>query len=189
MLWVFIPRKLFFNARGDDIKQYFDLVHMADVDRGLVSRLGYKRIFSENEIKVVDSLKSNNGSKLILRSGEVGKIDRWVRDNNVIGIIIEDYTLVRKIITAIKDNDKLLLFVAGDLTDVDRNARLRNITRMRTLFKSAVHYGVETSLITLAKDCACLLSSLQMVEIAKLIGADEKQAIRMLGSFGERYDT
>gem|GEM_PF-1534979 len=145
--------------------------------------LGYKKILGKKELPVVDGLSSNN--KCIVRGGESGILDRALRRNNVIGIIIKDNELIRMSVEEVKETDKLLFLSVHDLTCVDTRTRLRNLYRMRGLLSFATHSKAKVSLISLAEDESCLLSSIQMIEMAKFLGANEEQAKKMINNLGE----
>lgn len=170
--------------------KYFDLVLMERMDEGLAERLGYGRIFIPSEIEVMYSVSKKNGDgKYIVRSQKEGTLDRAIRDCNALGIIIDDSLLVRHVIRDLKRNDKALFLVASELTRVEKSDMLRNIYRMRNLLSFAMHADVDIALITLAKGPEELLSSRQMLEIAKFLGADRERAKGMLALIGDIYDS
>lgn len=162
---------------------YFDLTSMEDVDRKTSSVLGYKKIFNKKEIAVVESLDHNG--KCIVKSGESGFLSRALRRNNVLGILIKDNELIRLAVEEAVTTEKLLCLSVHDITCVDTRTRMRNIYRMKGLISFAMRSKARIALVTLAQDESCLLSSNQMIEIAKFLGANESQAEKMISNLGE----
>lgn len=161
---------------------YYDLVKMEAVERKTASILGYKKIFLKNEIPIVNGPESNG--KCIVMNGEPGMLSRALRRSNVIGIIIRDNELIRQAVEEAAENGKLLVFPIRDITCTDTRTRMRNLYRMRGLMAFATHSKAKISLVTLAEDESELLSTIQMLEIAKFLGAKEDHAREMLSNLG-----
>lgn len=161
---------------------YFDLTNM-QIDRKMVKILGFKRIFTTEEICITEGL--NTEKACIVMSGEPGILGRALHRNNVKGIIIKDNELLKMVVEEVKNAGKLLCFSTHDLTCVDTRMRLRNIHRMRNLIAFATRSKAKIALLTLADDESCLLSSLQMVEVAKFLGATEEHAKSMVSNIGD----
>ena len=162
---------------------YFDLSSLDAVDRKTASLLGYKKIFTRSEIPVADKLDSSQ--PCIVRSGEAGMLSRALRRSNVLGVIIKDNELLRMIVEEAVVNEKVICLSVHDLTCVDTRSRQRNLYRMRGLMAFAMRSKARIALVTAAEVESCLLSSMQMMEIAKYLGAKEEQAKKILGSLGE----
>ncbi len=164
---------------------YFDLVEMKSVDRALTSRLGYKKILNlGTDVIVASDLKFDRNKKVIVKSSDKGVLSRALTERRVIGIIIEDNELVKKILDEAKEDSKIVFLVASELTSENRERRLRVWYRARNLFKFAKNIGTKISLVTLAKDKNYLLSANQMMEISKFVGADLAYSKEMLGFLG-----
>ncbi|HUB92534.1 MAG TPA: hypothetical protein VL945_01090 [Candidatus Saccharimonadales bacterium] len=162
---------------------YYDLVNMDAPDRKTASILGFKKIFSKKELPVVDNLGYTG--RCILASGEAGMLGRGLRRNNVTGIMINDSELIRMAVEEVVDTEKILVLPVHGITCGETRARLRNIYRMRGLMATATRSKAKIALVTMAEDESCMLSALQMVEVAKFIGATEAQAKKMVGAIGE----
>jgi len=100
-------------------------------------------------------------------------------------LLADDSDSVQRLIPKIKDSDKLIVFNASYLISPEANRQSR-IYKMRKIFRIAHNMKLKTAMVSLAKSSNYLLSSLQMVEVAKLITRDEKSAKQMLSQIGDR---
>lgn len=167
---------------------YFDFANIK-IDEALQKRLGYKKVFGPGEIGIRGEPVFGEQRKFIIKSAEPGKLIRAMKDKSTLGIIIEDNTIIKKVIEEAGKNEKSVFLVVSGLTAVEKNSRIRNMNRMRTLFKFSRRTKTEVGLITCAADPSLLLSSLQMIEIGRAIGADEETSKKMLTLLGRDYDT
>jgi RNase P/RNase MRP subunit p30 len=162
---------------------YFDLTRAEIADRGRAAVLGYKKILSGKELPVVENLSLS--SQCVVRSGETGMLGRAVRRSNVAGIIIKDNELLRLAVEETVENEKLLFLPLHEILCSDTRSRMRNIYRMRGLMAFATRSRAKISLVTLAEGEPCILSTMQMLEIAKFLGANESNSKKMISTLGD----
>ncbi len=165
---------------------YTDLVLMQQTSIELAKRLGYSRIFTSSDISIA---RKQSVRKCIFIGSEKGRLDHAIRDSSVIGIVLEDSIESKSVIEHAASEGKPIFLIATHLTSAATQARLRSIYRMRRLFGFARHARASIGIISLASEPAELLSSMQMLEIAKMLGADEPYAKEMLEVLSGAYDT
>jgi RNase P/RNase MRP subunit p30 len=158
--------------------QYFDIVDMEDVP---VEKLGYKKIFNNKNITLYNANQEKKGLPYIIEA-DSSELNKYIKRDNIIGIIIRDLFLDRNLIELAKQNEKFIIFKSTKLTNSSSWELIRNINKMRFVLKYCMHVDAMTAIATMAKNNDELLSAIQQLEIAKLIGADEEYAKYMLHS-------
>lgn len=168
--------------------QFFDIVSLkeeADI-RKLALRLGYKKILSAGtEIHIISSPGDAKDGKNIIRSNNAEAIAKAIRNNSVIGVIAGEVRLDKKLLEEIRSEEKLLLIPLSDIVCSRHETLQGNIKRARGALREALMSHVKVAVISLAPSRECMLSCMQMLELAKLIGATESGAKEMLCSLGE----
>jgi len=72
----------------------------------------------------------------------------------------------------------------------DSTEAVARIRKARELARNALHIGVPLAIASLAPSIDDVYSSMQLIEMAMLIGAGEERSRRMLNAMGELlYDT
>jgi hypothetical protein len=168
--------------------QFYDIVALKEeIDlKQLAHRFGYAEIFlvgKDAEI-VSDVKRLNEEGSFIVRSGNNETLSKAVRSNSVIGVIVDDSKVSGKFIEELRTHEKLLFIPAAPLVCPAQENRLRNLFWAKGILRTALMGKAKVALVTLASEKECLLSSGQMLEIAKLLGANEKIAKEMLSSLG-----
>jgi len=170
--------------------QFFDIVALKEeVDlKALGRRLGYKKIFAlgkEMEL-CADANHPGEGKALIVKSGDEAVLVKALRNNSVIGIILDNNKASGRFIEDLRIHEKLLLIPVGPLVCPDRGDVIHSLYRAKSVLRSALMGRASVALVTLAKEKECMLSCSQMLEMAKLIGANDnvaKEMLSVLGSF------
>ncbi len=103
----------------------------------------------------------------------------------MLGFAFQDSNLVKKAVEMIKENDKLLLVPVSMLMNDDPRQRVRSLNRARRLVKFALKERVGIAVVSFAKDGDYLLSSMQMLEVAKKLGVGDEGAKAMLSRIGD----
>ena len=167
--------------------QYFDLVAM---DRAPVQemahRLGYKRVFCVGkDIEIVEGLNhSENGSKKIVRSDSFEVLAKSLRRNDFIGMLPSGGSVNKKTLEILKNEEKLLFIPLSAVVGAGEASRTQALVKARNLVRSALMAKVNVCVVSLAEDATCLMSNMQMVEVANFLGMDPvraKEAICVLG--------
>lgn len=148
------------------------------IDAALAKRLGFKKIFVIN--KDVEAVGHGSENRQITeRSIAFGKAKEQLLalvKNGASAIAITDSYIDRKLMDAIKDNGCVLCMPMSTITASYGMERARNIYKMKRLFVEARKRGIDVCFISMAKTPAYLNSYTQLIELAKLIGADERYA-------------
>lgn len=167
---------------------YFDIVALKDTAGldALAKRLGYKKIFSAgSDFTLASEAKGiDPNCKAIVRSKNGEMLLRAIRENAVVGVVIEDVKPSGKFLEGLRSHEKVLVIPAAPLMCPDLESRARSLHRAKELLRSAIMSRVDVALATLAADRACMASSAQMLEIAGLIGANVTAAKAMLSAMG-----
>ncbi len=161
--------------------KYFDIAGYK-VDPSLAKRLGYAKIFPNDEISL-ETKPINRKTQYILYSSDPSQVHRALKDPLCLGLALHDNTLVKKSIEQLNDNEKCLFLITSKLIGSESGSSLRSFGRARQLLASARRSGAKVALVTMANDAADLLSPLQMLGIAKLLGADDEYAKKMLNAW------
>jgi hypothetical protein len=165
--------------------RFFDVIRTKEADPALAKRLGFSKVFIAGEdIDVLDNLKFNGKRKAIVRSKNVGILMRALKENGVIGVMVDDNLLIGKVIAAAKESDKPIVLSTEGLNSRNYPERLRAVYRLRKVYKILAKTKNDVILITLAADRQSLLSTSQMIEISKFIGADDAKSRRMISELG-----
>jgi hypothetical protein len=168
--------------------QFFDIVALKEeIDlEQLAVRFGYRKIFLlGKDVELVSDVKRlDEEGSFIVKSGNNETLSKAVRSNNVIGVIVDDSKVSGKFIEELRTHEKLLFVPVAPLICPARESRLRSLFWAKGILRTALMGKAGVSLVTLAAEKECLLSSAQMLEIAKLLGANDKVAGEMLSALG-----
>ena len=91
-------------------------------------------------------------------------------------LIIEDMRTDRSLIETMAKKGTALCMPVGAITSKEGIERSRAIFMMSGLFSYAKHRGLHVGFVSLAQSKTGLCSSMQLVELARLVGADEQYA-------------
>jgi|SRR5271157_1613335 len=168
--------------------QFYDIVALKEeIDlEGLAGRFGYRKIFlAGKDVEIVgDTMRLNDEGSFIVRSGDNETLSKAVRSNGVVGVIVDDSKVSGKFIEELRTHEKILFVPAAPLVCPGQNSRMRNLHWAKGIVRTALMGKARIALVTLAEEKECLLSSRQLLEIAKLLGATDKIADGMLSSLG-----
>lgn len=166
--------------------QYFDVTSLPEpVDAPLSRRLGFRKMF--NTGSEIDVLEFDDEQKrpFLVSTKNPSLFYKLIKSGKAIGFLVDDPDSAQRFISKIKDDEKLVVFNANYIVSPETNRQSR-VYKMRKIFRIAHNVRLKTAMVSLAKNQNYLLSSMQMVEIAKLITRDEKSARQMLSQIGEQ---
>ena len=148
---------------------FYDIAYF-DVDKGLTKLLGYKRIYCIGK----DVTLNEDGDYII---ADAQLLHRF-KLSNIIGVRASkvDKALFQKI----KESDKPIIIDTSNL--LSGGDFIKEYNGAKNILRNAIKMGLSVSLASFAKDEAHLVSALQMLEIAKFLGAGEERAKEMLGN-------
>jgi hypothetical protein len=169
--------------------EYYDIVsETCDPSDNLAERLGFRKIFSINK----DIPAMGAGFKQGKETGEgiafgrdVTQLITFVK-NGVKAVSITGSFIDEKLMEAIAANGTILCLPMSQITASHGQERSKNVFRMRRLFKKAMKMKIPISFASMAKTPKFMNSYMQLIELAKLIGADDKYARYSLGEINRR---
>lgn len=159
--------------------RYYDLVYQDSIPVNLAERLGYRKIFTTKEINILDSVPHSSPARFILASKNPSELMKALKSSEIAGLIIPDNEIVRKVFEAARESSVPFFITASDLT-VPGRYRPRNIARARMFLSQARCYGADVGIITLSKSKEYVMSSMQLISLSMVIGADEAYARKMV---------
>jgi RNase P/RNase MRP subunit p30 len=153
----------------------------------LARRFGFRKMFLVGkDVELVGDTKHlSEEGRYIVKSGNNEVLSKAVRSNAVVGVILEDGKASGKFIEELHTHEKLLFIPVAPLICPNQESRLRNLHRAKGMLRAALMGKARVSIITLAEEKECLLSGMQLFEVAKLLGADDRTAGEMLASAGD----
>lgn len=157
----------------------FDLVAMDALEQETAQRLGYKRVFCVGkDVEIVESLKrvSESGRKKIVRSDDFEVIAKSLRQNDFIGMLPSSASVSKKALEILKNEEKLLFVPLYAVVSSGETSRTQALVKVRNLVRSALMAKVRVCVVSMAEDRTCVMSNMQMIEVANFLGMDEKRA-------------
>jgi len=158
--------------------EYYDVAYeTCGTDSKLEKRLGYERIFSSKEAKVVDgnSYKGSEVEDSLFISSPRANIMAALKASPK-AVVFPDSRIDRKVIKVVAEREVALCIPIGDLTSSYGLQRSRSLYMTSKLFDYARSKKIDVSFVTLARDRTQLCSYIQLIEMAKLLGASEEYA-------------
>ena len=182
--------KVPFHSRQNDCMHYFDIVGIDEREASpMLGLLGYRKFFYIGKDIFIGSADYANESRgkgvlVEISKGETGSFLRAIERNNVLGALASE-RISKNALGIIAENKKLFAFNASELICVDQKTRLRNMRRYRRELELALHLKVQAAIATFAREKENLLSSAQIIEVAKFMGADQNIAKGMVSVWGD----
>jgi myo-inositol-hexaphosphate 3-phosphohydrolase len=153
----------------------------------LESALGFRRIFlAGKEIKVVDGSHYKNSDVEKSIFVDVGKGDLFAILNlSPSAIVFSDMKINKKALEQMNERKIALCMPMSTLTSSYGLSRSRSLYMMSKLLTHARKIKLDVSFVTLAKSRTNLCSYIQLLELAKLIGADEEYARKSISEINK----
>jgi hypothetical protein len=168
--------------------QFFDIVALKEeIDlEGLARRLGYRKMFLVGkDVEIArDATRLDGEGSFIVRSGDNEALSKAVRSSGVIGVIVEGGKVSGRFVDELRTHEKLLFIPAAPLVCPDQGGALRNLHAAKGAVRAALMGKAGVAMVTLAEERECLLSSRQMLEIARLLCPSDRAAEAMLTPVG-----
>ncbi len=163
---------------------FYDIVSATcTFDDAFAKRLGFKKVFIINkDIPAAghggENKKGLHGS--IAFGKEASQLMSLVK-NGASAVAITDSYIDKKLLETMADNKCVLCMPMSIITSSYGIERSRNVYRMSKLFAYARKKGIEVCFVSMAKTPEHMNSYMQLMELAKLVGADEKYAKQEMG--------
>lgn len=167
---------------------YYDIVFdSCNVDEELSARLGFARVgIIPKDIGFAELGKRGaGGEKKVIASGPVGSLIS-AANSGVAAIYINDAKIDKKLIAAMEDNETVLCISLSGIMELYGLKRSHLLFKACKLFSYAKKEGVDTAFVTLAKSRSGMCSYMQMIELAKLVGASEDYARHSVSEINKR---
>ena len=148
---------------------FYDIAYF-DVDKGLTKLLGYKKIY-----RIGKDVTLNEDGDYIIADAQL--LHRF-KLSNIIGVRVSKVN--KALFQKIKESDKPIIIDISNL--LSGGDFIKEYNTARNILRNAIKIGLRVSLASFAKDDAHLVSALQMLEIAKFLGAGEDKAKEILGN-------
>ncbi len=167
---------------------YYDVVFSScNIDSDLESRLGFSKIgVIPESIAFVDLQERGVGKeRKAIASGPAGKLIQAV-NMGVSAVYLKEMEADKKLISSLADNGVALCISLSDIMELYGLRRSHAIFKAGRLLSSARKGGVDVAFVTLARSRSSMCSYMQMVELAKLMGADEGYARKSISEANRR---
>jgi hypothetical protein len=158
---------------------FYDIVsETCSVDGKLAERLGLKKIFVLNkDVRAVgaDNSQNRNVDDGIAFGRDQNQLLNLVK-RGAVAVAITDSYVDKKLLNEIKERGCILLMPMTAITASYGLQRSHNIYKMAKLFSAARKMGIDVCFASMAKTPIYMNSYIQLIELAKLVGADDTYA-------------
>ena len=159
--------------------EFNDIVYSScDAGKDFAERLGFKRVLvlgKDIQVRDLDKSKDTNATGLIVIGSNKQRLEGAVK-SGALAIEITDYRIDRKLMQTMREREVKLLISFRALKKLEGNGRQRALYMMSKLLRTAVKMRIGVRFASMADAKAHMFSSMQLIELAKLIGADESAA-------------
>jgi hypothetical protein len=169
--------------------EYYDIAYdSCKVDESLERSLGYNRIFLANrDIRIIDGRnhrKNEIGKSIFISSG--GPDLFTILNMGPAAVAFQDLRINKKALEQMHDRGIALCLPMSTIMNQQGLKRSRSTYMMSRLLGHAQSIKLDVSIVTLARSNTELCSHMQLVELAKLVGADEAYARRSISAINRR---
>lgn len=153
--------------------RYYDIaVEPCDVNPGFAARLGFERVFVSNGKRLFSGSDTSRLSNAVQRGAAA--------------VSVTDFSLDRKLMARIKDSDSVLCISFVQVFAERGLARARLLRRASILLKYARSRRIDVSFASLADSRMLMCSRMQLMALAKSIGASEEFARDSIGRVNKK---
>jgi hypothetical protein len=158
--------------------RYYDLVAPGfEPDPGLVGRLGFEKVFScGKDIAFLDSDSGAVSESRFVCAGYKGNGMMAAIRNGASAIVPLGLEIERKVAEYAEGSETVVCVPVSRIISGFGFNRLRNIGRAKSLLRVCRKYGTKFTFVTFAENAFGMLSYMQVIEIAKMLGASESEA-------------
>ncbi len=173
---------------------FYDLVGPGfKPDGDLAARLGYKSVFTAgNELLVIDAGKESGGHLPYVANGNNQGRLAYHAKNGAQGVMPDGFAADASLIETMRDGECIMVIAISQITQAGAESRPKMLYMAAKLFSACRKAGINVAFVSMARSRAYLESYIQMIELAKLIGADEQYArysiSRVNGTLGGMHD-
>lgn len=165
------------------MRDFYDVVAQTCLlDPLLARQLGFRRVFVSNtdlRVEHVD-LKIGQFGAAIAFGSDKKRLYEHAR-NGTRALAIADSGIDLKLLDSMADNRTILCLALNNLVSSYNFDLAKQISRTRNLVSRAQKYKIPIAVVSLAQSRINLCSTLQLLELAKLLGLEERYARYSLG--------
>ncbi len=161
---------------------FYDIVGSeCEFDEKFAARLGYRQVFvAGKDIVVADADREGpSHAAYIAKGGNVSRLVYHVK-NGARGVITEDFNLEAKLLEAMAACGCVAVICTDRIIGAAAESRSRMLYKASRMFSNARKCDVNIALVSMARSRAYMESYMQLVELGKLIGADDRYARHMI---------
>lgn len=156
------------------------MAHQTAFHGHLWKQLGFKKIImAESDVKL--SLPGSKGIEGSICVGVAGEALNAAAKQSPKAVIISDSRIDRKLLDTLKAKNVILCVSLDKILGSAGLRRSSSIYLTSKLVQYAIKRGIRTTFVTFAGTEEMLCSPVQLIEIAKLLGADENYARKAIG--------
>ena len=167
---------------------YYDIVFdSCKVDDDLSARLGFSKIgIIPKDIGFINlETRGPSGEKNVIAAGPVGKLIS-ASNSGIASIYVNNAEIDKKLLASMADNGVVLCIALSDIMEPHGLKRSHLIFKLGRLFAYAKKEGLDVAFVTLARSRSSMCSYMQMIELAKLVGADEDYARKSVSEINKK---
>jgi hypothetical protein len=167
----------------------FDIIRTKPSDKKALARLlGFKKILVEGEdMEITERHEDVQGARGAIRiaKGSQSALPSLIKEGSIAGAILDGLEIDKKLMLAMKDDNKILILNASSLTTSAKPQRIHAFFKMRNIVSYAMRIKCKVALASLAESEEELVSSMQLLEIANMLCRNEAYARKMISALGE----
>ncbi len=156
---------------------YYDIaLQSCSLNAELESTLGFEQIFvAGKDVALIGAGKKGNFSGAIV-AGTNSNVLLEASRSGARALVIEDMHIDRSLMDTMAKKGTVLCLSISRIISKDGMERSKEIFLMRGLFNYARSKGIHVAFVSLAASHIGICSCMQLIEFAKMIGADEQYA-------------
>lgn len=149
---------------------------------GQEKSLGFKKIFvAGKDVRLVSAEKNGDFKDAIVSSSDKKRLVDAAR-GGAAALIVEDMRIDRKLLETMADKGTILCMPLSRIVMREGTDRAATVFLMRGLYDSAKKRGIHVGFASMAPSALEMCSSMQLIGLARLAGADEQYARYSLGA-------
>ncbi len=166
------------ELRGETVPHYDIVMGSCNHDAEFAGRLGFRHVFragTDVGVVVEGSAKKVPDGPFIAIGRDAGWLTNMIKAGAA-AAVVERNDADRKLLATMRDRDVVLLMPMGPVTGEYGLHRSRTMYFMQSMLRTALRMRVRVSFASMAESRLQMCSYMQLVELAKLVGASEKLA-------------
>ncbi len=157
---------------------YYDIVYEGcDFSNDFQERLGFSKIFSiGKDIELYDSDKKAGDCDGCIAYGSNASNMIHMARSGAKAIMMKDFKIEKKLLEIAIENGCILLVPVNSIVSSYGFERSRNLFKASKFLRYVKKKGAKISFISMASSKTGMCSYMQLVELAKMLGASEEEA-------------